>query len=184
MFLITPTKEQECIKNDSLNYPISVVNAFAGTGKTSTLILLTKHHKERKFLYLAYNKSVEMEAKEKFGTVGNTKVQTTHALAYKYVSKFTNINLRNITNLKVKELAERYNIDYGLASLVRNTFQQYCNSGKMNVHANPQIKRVVETIFKDIEDGVIPPTFDFILKKIPSPSFRQANSNQRRCNFA
>jgi len=165
MFLVKPTKEQENILNDSLNHAISIVNAFAGTGKTSTLVMLTENYKDRKFLYLAYNKSVESEAKEKFDIKNNVNVKTIHALAYKYVSRFTNINLKNMTNLKVKEIADRYNINYKLASLVKNSFQNYCNSSSVDVFASSEIRSIVEILLNDIEIGTVPPTFDFILKK-------------------
>ena len=165
VFSVKPTKEQNIILSESLNHAISIVNAFAGTGKTSTLIMLTEFYKSRKFLYLAYNKSIEIEAKEKFDTNNNVKVKTTHALAFHYVARFTNINLKNITNLKVKEIADRYNIDYKLASFVNTSFQKYCNSGSVDIVALPKVKSIIKMLLDDIELGAVPPTFDFILKK-------------------
>ncbi len=41
---------------------ILVVNAFAGTGKTYTLIGFSKLRSNKKILYLAYNKSIRKEA--------------------------------------------------------------------------------------------------------------------------
>jgi len=160
-----PTAEQNNILNNCLNHPVSIINAFAGTGKTSTLVMLTELYKNRKFLYLAYNKSIELEAQEKFDTDNNVKVKTTHALAYFYVARYTNINLKNVTNLKVKEIADRYNIDYKLASFVNSSFQNYCNSGSVDIVALPKVKSIINMLLDDIELGAVAPTFDFILKK-------------------
>lgn len=165
MFFTKPTKEQDVILKNCLKHPVSVINAFAGTGKTSTLLMLTEMYKKRKFLYLAYNKSIEIEAREKFDIDNNVEVKTTHALAYYYVSKYTKINLKNVSNLKVKEIADRYNIDYNLASFVSNSFNGYCNSGALEVVALPKVKSIVKLLLNDIETGSVAPTFDFILKK-------------------
>lgn len=40
--------------------------AFAGTGKTTTLVGYAQAHPQQRILYLCYNKSVEITAKEKF----------------------------------------------------------------------------------------------------------------------
>ena len=165
MLSIKPTIEQDNISNNCLKHPVSIINAFAGTGKTSTLIMLTELYKNRKFLYLAYNKSIELEAQEKFDTDNNVKVKTIHALAYYYVARYTNINLKNVTNLKVKEIADRYNIDYKLASFVNNSFQNYCNSDSVDIVALPKVKSIIKMLLDDIELGSVAPTFDFILKK-------------------
>jgi len=60
------------------------VNAFAGTGKTFTLTQIAHSlPKYYKGLYLAFNKSIQEEAKTKFPS--NIKVKTTHGLAYYYI---------------------------------------------------------------------------------------------------
>lgn len=55
------------------------INAFAGTGKTSTLMLIAKNT-SKKGLYLAFNKSIQQEAEERFPN--SVKCRTTHSLAY------------------------------------------------------------------------------------------------------
>ena len=165
MLSVKPTDEQNTIINDSLKHIISIINAFAGTGKTSILIMLTEFFKNRKFLYLAYSKSIELEAREKFDINNNVKVKTIDALAYHYVARFTDINLRNVTNLKIKEIADRYNINYKLASSVNTFLKDYCNSGSIDIVAPSKVKSIIEMIFNDIESGEISSTFGFILKK-------------------
>ena len=42
------------------------INAFAGTGKTTTLNLIANSLKDKSFLYLAFNNDIVKEAKKKF----------------------------------------------------------------------------------------------------------------------
>lgn len=54
--------------------------AFAGTGKTTTLVGYAKARPQCRLLYLCYNKSVEVAAKQKFPP--NVTCKTAHGLAY------------------------------------------------------------------------------------------------------
>ena len=67
------TKEQIEIVNSSGNIKI---NAVAGSGKTTTIIEYAKSRpKSAKILYLAFNKSVKLEAMKKFSEQGLTNVK-------------------------------------------------------------------------------------------------------------
>lgn len=61
------------------------VDAFAGTGKTSTLVAYAEARPRARILYIAFNKSVATEAKERFPS--NVECRTTHSLAYGSVGK-------------------------------------------------------------------------------------------------
>jgi len=70
--------------------------AFAGTGKTTTLVGYSNARPDKRILYICYNKSVELEAKRKFPP--HVTCKTSHGLAYqavgaKYQHKLTD-NLR------------------------------------------------------------------------------------------
>ncbi len=71
--------------------PILKVNAVAGSGKTTTLLEFAAHHPQSKILYLAYNKSVavEMREKAKAKALRNLTVYTIHALAYRHANGHT-----------------------------------------------------------------------------------------------
>lgn len=56
------------------------INAFAGTGKTTTLKLLAESTK-RRGMYLAFNKAIAADAKAKFPP--NTTCSTVHSLAFR-----------------------------------------------------------------------------------------------------
>lgn len=74
----TSTPEQDAV----INWQGSklVVNAFAGTGKTSTLVRFAEANPECKILYLAYNRAVRDEAERKFPS--NVECKTSHQLAW------------------------------------------------------------------------------------------------------
>lgn len=62
------------------------INALAGTGKTSTLRAIAKNLPQHRILYLAFNKTVQLEAQETFPT--NVVAKTVHSLAYRGMSIF------------------------------------------------------------------------------------------------
>src|SRR3982751_1670168 len=79
------TKEQSEIINSNGNIKI---NAVAGSGKTTTIIEYARTRPgNSKILYLAFNKSVKLEAIKKFTEKGlsNVKVETAHSLAFKHI---------------------------------------------------------------------------------------------------
>jgi F-box protein 18 (helicase) len=76
------TDEQKAIVACDLNPgEILKVMAFAGTGKTSTLIEYTIARPGLRFLYVAFNKSVQLEAQKRFPK--NVIARTSHALAFR-----------------------------------------------------------------------------------------------------
>ncbi len=80
--MIQLTKEQKEIINCTLLPEETLkVLAFAGTGKTTTLVEYTKKRPGMRFLYIAFNKSVQLEAEKKFP--GNVTARTTHSLAFR-----------------------------------------------------------------------------------------------------
>ncbi len=76
------TNEQESIVNSSLES--FKINAVAGSGKTTTLLLYAQKNPHLKILYLAYNKSLQVAILEKLKTfkLNNLSTSTIHSLAY------------------------------------------------------------------------------------------------------
>lgn len=76
------TEEQQAIAACDLR-PGQVLKilAFAGTGKTSTLVAYARKRPGLRFLYLAFNKSVQQEAQAKLPS--NVIARTSHALAFR-----------------------------------------------------------------------------------------------------
>lgn len=79
-----PTEEQSKGINTIFGNDISKVSAGAGTGKSSLLAMYSERSTE-KILYLAYNKTMADEAKERFPE--NVLCMTTHSLAYRHVGR-------------------------------------------------------------------------------------------------
>jgi superfamily I DNA/RNA helicase len=75
-----PTDEQQAAIEAFRTGENLVLEAAAGTGKTSTLRLLGDVFPEKDGLYLAFNKAVQVEAAASFPA--NVRCSTVHALAY------------------------------------------------------------------------------------------------------
>lgn len=63
------------------------VSALAGSSKTTTLYYYAKERRDKKILYLVYNKSMQLEAENSFGKLGNVEIKTIHSLGYAYVGR-------------------------------------------------------------------------------------------------
>ncbi|NXD28520.1 FBH1 helicase, partial [Spelaeornis formosus] len=75
------TYEQQRILNHKIEPGQTVkIMAFAGTGKTSTLVKYTEKFPELKFLYLAFNRAVAEKGKKVFPR--NVTCKTFHSLAF------------------------------------------------------------------------------------------------------
>lgn len=72
-----PTEEQQAILDCRAR--VLLINARAGTGKTSTLKMLASEHLHKKILYLVFNRKARDEAHSKFPR--NVKATTVHSLA-------------------------------------------------------------------------------------------------------
>lgn len=78
------------------------IRAFAGAAKTTSLVGYTKLRPQKRFLYLAFNRSVRDEASERFPR--NVESKTTHQLAYaaigrNYAHKLSpNLRLTDVAN--------------------------------------------------------------------------------------
>lgn len=184
------TKEQIDIINSTGNIKI---NAVAGSGKTTTIIEYAKARpKHSKILYLAFNKSVRLEADKKFKAKGlrNVKVETAHSLAYRHIVSKYEYKVKQ--GYKTNEIAEilhlqgngEKHIEYVLANHINKFTTYFCNSDKQRVQdlnyldivSDSKAKTFVNTFYEYIESqsrlllskmdkGEIDVTHDFYLKK-------------------
>jgi F-box protein 18 (helicase) len=72
------TAEQDAILN--ADGRVIRINARAGTGKTTTLVMLSEKHPNERILYLVFNRKAREAAQQKFPA--NVQVHTVHSLAY------------------------------------------------------------------------------------------------------
>lgn len=185
------TKEQYDIINSTGNIKI---NAVAGSGKTTTVIEYARARpKSSKILYLAFNKSVKIQAAQKFNQQGlrNVKVETAHSLAYKHIVFNNKYNVRP-NGYKTNEIAELLSIqgtgekhtEYIIANHISKFIAYFCNSDKQKVqdlnYLNTITDRKAKTfvasfydyivnqsrlLLSKMDKGEIDITHDFYLKK-------------------
>lgn len=132
------TSEQEAVLSTDHDL---VINAVAGSGKTTTLIEYAKSRlSNSRILYLAFNKTVKSEAIQKFEGAGvnNVRVETAHSLAFDYIIRHSNYNV--IQGYKSYEWCDILNIDTGdrhsdfiVASHVNKFISYFCNSNSAKV---------------------------------------------------
>lgn len=104
----TPTDEQCAIIDAARTGEGLKVIALAGTGKTTTMELASRAMPGRKGLYLAFNKSVKVEAAKRFPDTVTAK--TAHSLAYgKFGWKFR--DRLNGPRVPAWQLAERFAVE-------------------------------------------------------------------------
>src|SRR3954454_5462000 len=135
------TPEQQAIINSTGNIKI---NAVAGSGKTTTIIEYAKTRPSNsRILYLAFNKSVKLEAAKKFAEEGlhNVKVETAHSLAYKHIVHWNNYSIKP-QGYKTNEIAELLHLEANgekdseniVANHINKFIAYFCNSDKQKVH--------------------------------------------------
>lgn len=108
MGAFAPTDEQTYALEQYRSGETLAVNAYAGTGKTSTLELLAADTPGDRIQYVAFNKSIVTEAGSKFPK--NVACNTAHSLAYRAVGKRMAHRL-NSSRMKGTEIARLLRID-------------------------------------------------------------------------
>ncbi|MGX7829069.1 UvrD-helicase domain-containing protein [Actinokineospora sp. 24-640] len=100
---VNPTQEQEAARQIFVEGRDLALVAGAGTGKTSTLQLMAEST-TRSGIYVAFNKSIAVEAARRFGP--NVKCSTAHALAYRAVGDAYRERLRNQQRVPARRTAQ------------------------------------------------------------------------------
>ncbi len=134
------------------------INAFAGSGKTSTMVSIAKAYPGMRFLYLAFNKSIADEAKKKFP--GNVAVFTTHGLAYRFTKNA--LNLREVrADYRARELMDILDVaDWSFANFISEVFANYCYSS----HKELSMAVLNEIISSDAKLNL---SYTMLAKKMP-----------------
>lgn len=129
------TQEQRIICESNLDK--IKINAFAGTGKTTTLLYFAKNNPQQKILYLCYNKSIQMMSKDLFPK--NVDVLTSHSLAYRklgfnykeriksFLSTVKVIDFLNLNKSKNPQL---------FATFIIKTIENFCVSLDLDIGTN------------------------------------------------
>ncbi len=169
------------------------INAVAGSGKTTTILEYAKARPgNKRMLYLAFNKSVKLEAQRRFQAAGlrNVQVETAHSLAFHHVVRGNNFKLT--PGYKTYQLAELLDLQqmpdkhaaYIIANHVNKFAQYFCNSAARRVqelnyldtmtdsaaeafvtHFYDTIEHLTRVFLAKMENRQIDITHDFYLKK-------------------
>lgn len=101
------------------------VQAYAGTGKTATLVAYAQARPDQRILYLAFNKPIQREAARRFPS--HVKCLTTHALAYRRVGRAFH-EAGRLGSLGAGELMDRFDLAPVDARRVLDTLESFLRS--------------------------------------------------------
>lgn len=185
------TSEQQAIINSNGNIKI---NAVAGSGKTTTVIeYAASRPTNSRILYLAFNKSVKIQAVKRMEAWGlkNVKVETAHSLAYKHIVFKHNYKVRAL-GYKTNEIADILGLkgngekhyEYVVANHINKFVAYFCNSDKQKIqdlnyldtitdakarifikNCYPFLAMQTRLFLAKMDKGEIDITHDFYLKK-------------------
>lgn len=153
-----------------------VVGAFAGTGKTSTLVRYAQANPQSRMLYLAYNRAIRDEAERKFPF--SVECKTSHQLAWTNFGRHYQKRLRG--NLRITDVARLLNTRFWpLAKTALTTLTNFlCSAepepGLMHLPAEEdragidpgQMLGAAQVLWHEMQrtDGTFPVTHDTYLK--------------------
>ncbi|GAB6064931.1 UvrD-helicase domain-containing protein [Aquifex pyrophilus] len=133
------TEEQKDIIKSFRETQKMKVNAYAGTGKTTTLRALAEVFSRKRFLVLTFNRSIAQELKAKMPK--NCIVMTIHSLAFSFLPDKLKKRLVN-RKIFVDELINLLGIEPLKANFVKDAFEAFCNSVYLKV--SPQnLKKII-----------------------------------------
>jgi len=142
------------------------INAFAGTGKTSTLIAIAKENPTKRFLYLAFNNAIVEESRKKFPS--NVIILTTHSLACRriaipYIERGFALHDGNYMPI---EIADYYKVDNLTAYEALCVFEEFLTSDKraINTKLSPA-HELAKRIYMDMVEYRLLITHSFYLKQ-------------------
>lgn len=150
-FKNTLTDEQKDILQIVPNKQVVVVQAYAGTGKTTTLEAYCKQWNNYKILCISFNKSVVSHLKNVLSDLKHVTVEGFHKMAFKDFKTESNINFVD----KLKPHNIQYNLTFKEKEELIKEFSNFCYS----------CNDTFNSMFKDTVNGIIPYTHDSYLKK-------------------
>ena len=146
------TEEQtEAIEDDS---EIKVLNAVAGSGKTTVLFEIMLKMKKEYILTLCFNKSIKDELKERVNGINNVECYTFHGLAYDYFRHHSN----KIVEFNKRDIIDEFDIhlieSFFNHLKINNHFDKDFFLGfKLKLESFLQSDSKFEDFFKEVENS-------------------------------
>lgn len=179
------TQEQEAVVNAPLPPGHAVmVQAFAGTGKTSTIAARCKAAMDKKILYLAFNRSLMESARDVFRDYPHVRVETFHSWALsEYMKPYEENDFDADTSkpdiveaISVYDILDRFpSTPWLIASGALSVLQYYWSTTDDRLQAKhtrglskdvPSVDSLAlaQSIWKRMQDGGVPIPHDAYLK--------------------
>jgi len=167
---------RDYVMNCELNKgDIVAVKSVAGSGKTTTLLTLAKKHRDKKILYLAFNKSLINDINEKkiLQKINNLVTKTFDALMYEAFWRRKK-QMPQIVDLKPNNIG--YYIDE-CKSMYYTQKEAYCKrlDGFCNDHAINDIKEYCMIKFKEPK-----PILEKIWSRVLNDELATHNTNRKQ----
>ncbi|WP_199523891.1 UvrD-helicase domain-containing protein [Micromonospora craterilacus] len=133
-----PTDEQAAINDAAATGANITIEAGAGTGKTSTLLMLAERLGRKRGAYIAFGKDIAKEAERKFPRT--VRCKTSHGFAFATVGKFYSDRLFKAKKPTAAQTAQLLGIteplkvddnlytEVHLARMVMATIKRFCHS--------------------------------------------------------
>lgn len=179
-----PSEEQQAIINQPPDRTI-VVEAAAGSGKTTTLVDYANRWRNKRGLYLAFNRDIADHAQHRFPPW--VRAQTTHSYAYKKlgVSRYSDRLTGRIRRQHIRQAGIDLHSEYltpdRMMRCILSALTNFCIDGGPELKVEhcgldksppvtqnamlPRIAAVVK-MFLDYENSGLPFTHDMYLKRL------------------
>lgn len=113
--MIYPSKEQKAIIDCVTSKKNCMVDAVAGSGKTTTVMFIARENPTKKILQVTYNKELKLEVREKVELAGitNLDIHTYHSLAVRFYDKncYTDDKIiKVLSNNNLPKVTKKYDI--------------------------------------------------------------------------
>jgi superfamily I DNA/RNA helicase len=123
------------------------IKAFAGSGKTSTLVAISREL-SGKGLYLAYNKAIQIDAARKF--TSHVDCKTAHSIAYRVLAYRIKDRVRTLSIFDILRYMDIKRIccyeENDIAFLVLKLLRFFVNSDRNEIDQKFRLSRVFEEV--------------------------------------
>src|SRR5574343_140553 len=139
-------EQKQCVETARCGKDLKI-KAFAGSGKTSTLVAIAKEL-PGKGLYLAYNKAIQIDAARKFPSYVDCK--TAHSIAYRATAYRIKDRVRTLSIFDITRYVDIKRIysyeENDIAFLVFKLLRVFVNSDRNKIHHQFRLSRVFEEV--------------------------------------
>jgi hypothetical protein len=144
---IVLSEEQEKIVKTKSNI---IVDAVAGSGKTTTILHYSLEHPEKKIFQITYNNMLKREVRKKVNRmcIPNMEIHTYHSLAVKYYdpNAYTDEEIKNIIN---------NNTPLKNSTISNNNLTNNSEINEINDIINKNLSRPIDILFIDETQDMI-----------------------------